>query len=140
MYQLISDTDISQYEKKIVIKKNKNNGFNDRLYFCDNTYMGFYNDLKTYLSDFNADLCNVTNTNKDYLASILLLQDSELPYYHVNNGDTQYFINGDVESLTEDEEWYYYGEFLYGSLNSLFNNATISYRLFAVPGKGEDNA
>ena len=140
MYELISDTDISQYEKKIVIKKNKSNGFNDRLYFCDNTYMSFYNDLKTYLSDFNADLCNVTNTNKGYLASISLLQDSELPYYHVNNSNTQYFINGDVESLTENEKWYYYGEFLYGSLNSLFDNATISYRLFTVPGKGENNA
>lgn len=140
MYTLISDTDLSSRSKRLVIKKNNSSPFNDRLIFCDNTYYDFFNELQTYLSDFNAHLCSINNTNQEYAASIMLLQTSEVPFYHTGNGTDYYFDGSDVFQTGEDLEWCYYGEFLYGSLNSLFNNATISYRLLTVPGKGEDNA
>ena len=142
IYELVSDTNINLHEKKVIIKKKNNDTFNDRLYFCDNTYehMNNYDGLLEFLSPFNCSLASINNTNKEFCQLIMLLQTTmgDLQY-HILNSANQYLSSNDI--ITDnDYPQNYYGEFLYGSLNSLFNNATISYRLFTVPGKGEDNA
>ena len=139
VYTVLSDTNISTYKKKVVLKKTNANPFNDRLIFCDNTYRDFYNNLKEYLNQFNCKLCTVNTTNKAYLQNIILLQDADDYCYHIDNGNTQYF-GYELFNMENDVKQNYYGEFLYGSLNTLFNNATINYRLLTVPGKGENNA
>ena len=40
----------------------------------------------------------------------------------------------------EDISWYYYGEYNFNSLRTFLSNAKCRYKLFKVPGKGEENA
>ena len=137
-YTVVSENDIDTYKKHIVLKK-KARPSDTELVFCDNVHQDYYNNLKTYLSDFNADLYTVTDSNKDLLNTIALLYESEQPLYHINNSDHEYFID-DVYDLESDLEQFYFGVFPYNSLKDYFNDATINYKLLTVPGKGEDNA
>ncbi len=140
-YTIMSDTDLNAHSKKVVIKHNHSLPIRDnKLYFCDNTYKDTYNNLQTYTSSFNVNLCTITNDNRDFINSIWLLQDAEQVMYHVGNGPTQYYDSNQLFDSNVDSEWYYIGEFPFGTLNDFFNNATIDYQLFTVPGKGENDA
>lgn len=137
---VVSETNISTYKKRVILKRLMPE-FNDVLYFCDNTYEDTAPELTTYLNDFNAKLCAVDNTNKNYLKAIMLLQEAEEPFYHVGNdaeGGVAYFCN-DV-FIDSDKKWNYYGEFRYGILNDFFPYAKIRCQILLVPGKGEDDA
>ena len=133
-YLTVSETNITQYEKHYTVKMKKNS-LSDKLIFCDNTYSNTFNGINDYLSKYN---CQITTfNNKDYLNIIQLLTPSEDPYFHIKDNVT-YF--SDDFFTQEDISWYYYGEYNFNSLRTFLSNAKCRYKLFKVPGKGEENA
>jgi hypothetical protein len=139
---VVSDTNTSKYNRTIVIDETKvlNDNANN-LIFCDNNYMDTYTNITNYLSEFNAKIATIDDTNKNYAMSIMLPQyclDNNYRYHVTNN--TKYLNSSGNIVTGSDEEENYYGQFDYGKINDFLPNAKIKYQIFKVPGKGENNA
>lgn len=138
---VITDEAINDHKRHVLIKRQLLT-MDNTLYFCDNTRKDAHDELQAFLKDFNAQLCIVDSQNEEYLKSIMLLQESEEPFYHIGNtpvGEEAVYFNGDV-FVMDNFEWNYYGEFKYGTVSDFLPYATIRYQIILVPGKGEDDA
>ena len=144
-YTLIQDNVINSKKRLIQIKKTYNPISNDTVYFCDNIFQGYKDDVIEMLSQYNCSLAEINDTNINYIQSNLLLLDNEFfemflpePYFHVSDG----FITKHERITTSQHNYVtsYVGEYNCNTLRTYFENAKIRYQIFTVPGKGENDA